>query len=262
MSVPNLESKLQDRPILTAVEMLAHRRQRSHRLDFPPPEAVMLCYQSAWVDRVIQTGVVRKSGGFIGDLHLLKKTRGKIAIASGFGIGAPVVAALMEEFVAFGVRRFLSIGLAGALQSGLNAGDLVVCTRALRDEGTSHHYLPDSKYASASETMIAALRRALDAGGRRYTLGTSWTTDAPYRETRGEVEQYRSEQVQTVEMEAAALFAVGQRLGVQVGAAFVIGDTLDGLRWRIDFDARAAERGWRILFDAAVVALGDLIESK
>lgn len=147
------------------------------------------------------------------------------------------------------------IGFAGGLQPDLHAGDIVICNRALRDEGTSHHYLPTDKYANASEEMVSGLCTALDADGQHYIVGTSWTTDAPYRETRGEVERYSREGIKTVEMEAAALFAAGQVLQVPVAAAFVVGDTFDGTRWRLDFDTRAAERGLQCLFDAAVAAL-------
>lgn len=242
MSFPNISNKHQDDAIFTARDVVALKRRH---LDYAPPETVILCYQRLLVEYAIKRPRVKKANGFLGTLYLLDKT---IAIAGNFGIGAPAVAALMEELFAFGVRRFVSIGLAGGLQPDLRAGDLVVCNRALRDEGVSHHYLPPSKFVSANQDITGALQSALP----QSTTGTTWTTDAPYRETRREVEQYQQEGIATVDMEAAALFAVGQSLGVQVGAAFVIGDWLDGTHWRLAFDRNAARRGLQILFDTTV----------
>ncbi len=261
MSVPNSKNKYQSASVFTAADVLANRRNKGNALRLEPPEAVIFCFQPTLIDYALKRFGAKKVNGFYGDLYLLKKTGNRVAVACNFGIGAPVVAALTEELAAFGVRHFVSIGLAGGLQPGLRAGDLIVCNRAIRDEGTSHHYLPPSKYTEASASIVAALASALDDGRHRHLVGASWTTDAPYRETRGEVEQYRREGVSTVEMEAAALFAVGEYLQIPVGAAFVIGDTFDGARWQLDFDARAARRGLETLLDTTVAALQRL-ESK
>ena len=56
----------------------------------------------------------------------------------------------MEELVALGCRRFVSIGTAGSLQPDLAVGDLLVCDRAIRDEGTSYHYQPAARYSYPS----------------------------------------------------------------------------------------------------------------
>jgi uridine phosphorylase len=254
MSFPNFENKHAQPAIVTAAEWLKHRRVAlAERLT--PLHSVIFCYQSSLIEYARRHYAARQEQGLLGHLYRLEKTSGHTALACDFGIGAPVVAALTEQLAALGARRIVSIGLAGGLQPGLRAGDIVVCERAIRDEGTSHHYLPASKYAAASETMTAALCRALDAQGQLYTIGASWTTDAPFRETRAEIEQYRAEGVAAVDMEASALFTVGACLRIAVGAAFVIGDTYAHERWQFDFDARAAERRLNRLLDAAVIAL-------
>jgi uridine phosphorylase len=254
MPFPNLDN-FNDAPIFTAAESLRHRGIDVNRSRFPSLESVIFCYQSALPKYAAARYGTKKVDGFYGNLHLLKKTDGRVALASGFGIGAPVVAVLMEELAAFGVRRFLSIGVAGGLKPSLHTGDVLVCDRAIRDEGTSHHYVPSSKFAIANEQLVAALCAGLDEHGLHYAIGSSWTTDAPYRETRAEIEQYQKEGVLSVEMEAAALFAVGQRLQIPAGAAFVIGDTFDGARWQLDFDTRVAERGLQKLLDVAIAAM-------
>jgi uridine phosphorylase len=205
------------------------------------------------IQYLIKQHPVKKFGGFLGDFFLLQATQNRIGVAGNFGIGAPAAAVLVEELAAFGVRRFLSIGLAGGLQPDLRSGDVVVCDRAIRDEGTSYHYLPPSRFADASQAMVTRLTRAFSARGIAHTVGASWTTDAPYRETRREVECYRQAGVKTVDMEAAALFAVGQYLQVEVAAAFVISDTLTDLRWQPAVNGQAYNL--QLVLDTAIQAL-------
>lgn len=255
MTFPQKVDKYEDETLLTAVDLLAWRQQTGTAPNFTPPRAIIFCFQSALLRYAVKKYGGKKAGGFFAELYLLKKTGGQVGVAGNFGLGAPVVAVLVEDFAAFGVRQFITIGLAGGLQETLQAGDLVVGARAIRDEGTSHHYLPAARYATAAATLTQQLQAALAAGGHAVIVGTSWTTDAPYRETRGEVAQYQQEGVQTAEMEAAALFTVGHALNVETAATFAIGDTLSGGQWQLDFDARRSQRGLEILLDAAVESL-------
>ena len=121
------------------------------------------------------------------------------------GYGAPTAVMTLEELIGFGITIFVNLGTAGGLQETMSIGDIVVCERAIRDEGTSYHYLPDAKYAYACPELTAGLHTAIKSKGLPVLTGTSWTTDAPYRETIEEVRLYRAEGVATVEMEAAAL---------------------------------------------------------
>lgn len=93
----------------------------------------------------------------------------------------------------------------------------MVCDRAIRDEGTSHHDRPDATYAYPCPDLTASLCAAIRHNGLPFQMETTWTTDAPYRETVEEIIRYRAEGVVTVEMEAAALFAVAQYRGVSAG---------------------------------------------
>jgi purine-nucleoside phosphorylase len=82
-----------------------------------------------------------------------------------------------------------------------------VIDRALRDEGTSYHYALPSEYSEADPELIATATRALKAKGVKSVTGTSWTTDAPFRETQEAIAAARSKGILAVEMEAAALYA-------------------------------------------------------
>jgi len=173
-----------------------------------------------------------------------------------FGIGAPAAAAALEELAALGTSSFVSIGTAGSLQCDLGTGDLVLCETAIRDEGVSHHYLPPARLVTAGARMTGALRAAMTQGGMGFRAGTSWTIDTPYRETVAEAAHYQAEGVLCVEMEAAALFAVGEVRGLQVASAFAISDSLAELVWNPQFHGPEVEAGLIALYEAALTALG------
>ena len=159
----------------------------------------------------------------------------------------------VEELSALGATGFVIVGMAGSLSPDLPVGARVVCTRALRDEGTSRHYLPPAVYAFPSLRFTSRLAKALDRAGLPYTRAPTWTTDAPYRETVPELRRYRRAGIRTVEMEASAVFVVARRLRRRAAALFVISDHLLENGWEPRFhDSR---RGLRELLDVAVRAL-------
>jgi uridine phosphorylase len=153
------------------------------------------------------------------------------------GIGASMGAGLLEEVIAFGCRKFIVCGGCGALDKDIAVGHLVVPTAAVRDEGTSYHYLPPGREVSASPDAVAALERVLQTHGVPYRLGKTWTTDAPYRETPAKIQQRKAEGCVTVEMEAAGFFAVAQFRGVPLAQILYGGDDVSGEAW--------ANRDWR-----------------
>ena len=152
---------------------------------------------------------------------LANSTEGRVGVCC-MGIGAPAVVAQLEVLVALGVRRFLSIGTAGGLGPGGAPGDLVVLTGAIRDEGTSYHYAAPEVEVSPDADLTELLTGALHRTGLPTQTGSSWTTDAPYRQSVEEIVEYRRRGVRTVEMEAAALFAVARERGVALASAVVL----------------------------------------
>ncbi len=174
------------------------------------------------------------------------------------GVGAPLAAGILEEVIALGCRSFIACGGSGVLNRELALGHLVVPTAAVRDEGTSYHYLPPSREVSASTAAVTAIEHTLQQRNVDYILGKTWTTDAIYRETRTRMALRRSEGCLTVEMEAAALFAVAQFRGVQLGQILYCGDNLDGDEW----DGREWQHHWGVreilveLAAEAVLAIG------
>jgi uridine phosphorylase len=144
----------------------------------------------------------------------------------------------------------------GSLDPDLKPGDIVVCDRAIRDEGASHHYLPSEKYVQADRPLAERLANAIRARGSQCTFGTTWTTDAPYRETREEIRQYQSEGVKTVEMESAGLFVIGQVRNIPVASVIVIMDSLANERWQVPERLDNIQRSLEVVYAAAIEVLG------
>jgi uridine phosphorylase len=169
-------------------------------------------------------------------------------------VGAAMSAAGLELLVASGVDRVIVCGGAGNLEGGRALGHVVVPTAALRDEGASFHYLPPSRTVDASPAAVAAVVAACEAAGVPYATGLTWTTDGLFRETPAKVAARRAEGCLTVEMEAAALFAVAQYRGITIGQLLYAGDDLSGDEWDHrgwDKDRSVRER----LFDLALDAV-------
>ena len=227
-------------------------KKRGELSPFTIPQGVIFCYSNTLVEHVLQT---YETTLLFGETYILHETQDKVALAGKFGFGAPITAVILEDLVSFGVKKFVSLGTAGSLQKDITIGDVVVCERALRDEGTSYHYIQPSKYAYASAEMTERIVKSLENRGVKYTVGTSWTTDAPYRETVPEVITYQEEGVLTVEMEASALFAVAAYRNVDMGAMFTISDSVAELVWKPQFHIAEIQEMLRLLFQAAVDAL-------
>ncbi len=147
------------------------------------------------------------------------------------GVGAPLAVAFLEDAIALGCRKFIACGGAGVLDREIAVGHLVVPTSAVRDEGTSYHYLPPSREVSASPQAVSAIQQTLDAQNVAYITGKTWTTDAIYRETPAQIARRRAEGCITVEMEAAAFFAVAQFRDVTFGQILYGGDDVSGDAW-------------------------------
>lgn len=147
------------------------------------------------------------------------------------GVGSAIAAGLLEEAIACGCRKFIVCGGCGVLEKEIAVGSLIVISSAIRDEGTSYHYLRPSREVQANLAGVTALVRTLERHGLPFRVGKTWTTDAPYRETPAKVTARRQEGCLTVEMEAASLMAVAEYRGVVLGQVLYGGDDLSGSEW-------------------------------
>jgi uridine phosphorylase len=233
MSFPIFPAKYSLKEMYGAKEIVGYRKQVGRMPALSSPEGILLCLERGLPWRLRWQIPVKRSGGMNGDLYELKKPKNKIGIMTGFGGGSPMTVELAEEFAAMGVRCMILMTWGGILQPDLEPGDIVVIDRAIRDEGTSYHYLPPAKHASADSSLADQLVAAIQARGGSCSRGTTWTTDAPFRETMEEIRQYQSEGVKTVEMESAGLFTIGQIRSIPTVSVVVGMDKLAELRWQV-----------------------------
>jgi uridine phosphorylase len=159
------------------------------------------------------------------------------------GVGAPLAVGLFEEVIAMGCRKFIACGGCGVLDREIAVGHLLVPVAAIRDEGTSYHYLPPSREVQADPHALAAIKTVLERHEIDYLQTKTWTTDAIYRETPEKAAAYLAEGCLAVEMEAAAFFAVAKFRGVQFGQILYSGDAVipgawDGRTWDSRADIR------------------------
>jgi len=151
-------------------------------------------------------------------------------------VGAPLAAGLLDEVIALGAKNFIACGGCGVLDKDIGVGHILVPEAALRDEGTSHHYLPPSAEVTADAAALASIEAVLDAHQIPYLRTKTWSTDGYYRETPRRVQKFRAMGCLAVEMEAAAFMAVAQFRGVHFGQLLYGGDVVHSDGW--DF------RGW------------------
>lgn len=163
-------------------------------------------------------------------LYEIERDGRRVGIAP-MPVGGPTAAGVLEELIAFGCRAFVACGGAGVLRQDLALGHLVLVTSALRDEGTSHHYLEPGRVVDAHAAAVDVLAQTLDDHGMPFVRGRTWTTDAPYRETPDKIARRQEEGCLTVEMENASVAAVARFRDVPLAQVLYGGDDLSGEEW-------------------------------
>ncbi len=125
----------------------------------------------------------------------------------GCAVGAPFAVLVAEQLFASDCRLVVSITSAGQIRQSGKTPYFILITKALRDEGTSHHYLPPTLFAEADPALVTPIKAAVTTTQLTVHEGATWTTDAPFRETEAAINRARQHGALAVEMEAAALYA-------------------------------------------------------
>ena len=140
------------------------------------------------------------------DLYVFEHKGERIGII-GCAVGSSFAVLIAEQLFASGCRFLVSITSAGQIEPSGPTPYFILINRALRDEGTSHHYLSPALFANADPALVDPVLGALGATSLTILAGATWTTDAPFRETESAISQARHHGALAVEMEAAALYA-------------------------------------------------------
>jgi len=173
--------------------------------------------------------------------------------------GAPASVFALELAIASGGKRFLVVGEAGAIKTGINIGDVILPTWALREEGTSYHYMPPDYIPKPSERLFNALKKEVKRQTGKENInvfeGGIWTTDASFRETEDKVREYSKRGILGVEMESSALMSVAKFRDVNLTVALAVSDELYRERWNPGFDSKSLRKTEEILIKAALDVL-------
>ena len=133
-----------------------------------------------------------------------------------------------EQLWAAGANVIVGMTSAGRISSNVPLPSIVVIDEAVRDEGTSLHYVPPSAtIAAPAPGLVELLVRELSALPSAVRRGAVWTTDAPYRETPEQLHSWAERGVLAVEMQAASLFAFGQARGAMVAMVALVSNAVD-----------------------------------
>lgn len=140
-------------------------------------------------------------------------------------VGAAAAAQILDWLIGYGVSQIISAGSCGSLEA-FPESTFLVPKKALRDEGTSYHYAPPSRFIEINEQARRAIEETVLEHGMKYQEVITWSTDGFFRETKEKVAYRKSEGCSVVEMECSALAAVSAFRGATWGMILYTADSL------------------------------------
>lgn len=146
-------------------------------------------------------------------------------------VGASACVVQYEELFAMGLERIIVFGTCGVLDKSIDALAVIIPDSAIRDEGTSYHYLKSSREITVNPKYKEKFIKLLKEHNYSYVTGKVWTTDAPYRETRKKVLARKEEGCICVDMECSAIAALAKFRNKEVFQFFYAADNLDAAKW-------------------------------
>lgn len=199
------------------------------------PERCILTFFATEIEKIIEkypSKVIEyfKCDSFKLPIYEIDYNGNKIALVQAM-VGAPVAARQIEDLTEMGCKKFMVCGDCGVLDKNVVAGHLIIPTIAVRDEGTSYHYIKPSKEIEMDLEVIKKLEKVLNEENIPYLKAKTWTTDAFYRETKTKTLKRKNEGCLVVEMETSAYIAVAKFNNVKLGQILYVGDNLDGKLW-------------------------------
>ena len=200
------------RPVFTVENLLREARRQKGLAPGTVPAICVLDPDGDLVDSLHVGGCARRDtlwACYHTTLDIFEHEGSTFGII-GRVVGAPFAVLVAEELFASGCQLLISITSAGQIVPAGNPPYMVLIERALRDEGTSYHYLPPSPYSQLAPDLREMLYASWDHTRVPLLAGASWTTDAPFRETAAMIARCREQGILAVEMEAAALYALAQ----------------------------------------------------
>jgi uridine phosphorylase len=198
--------------------LLREARRQKNLPDLPVPDVCLLDPDGDIVTHLARTGRGRRHPGWAcyhTDMWTVEHDSIEFGVV-GTAVGAPFAVLVAEQLAASGCNLVVSVTSAGQISPLGRTPYFVLIDRALRDEGTSAHYVAPARWSHLDEKLLPRLADAFDRLPEPVLTGSSWTTDAPYRETAAAIAAAAADGVACVEMEAAALYAYARATGTSV----------------------------------------------
>lgn len=217
----------------TSVIMPTHEKLALHL-----PERAVFAFLGSRIDRFAEQRAAQCVGEFVSitkkyPIYMLEHEGKKICLCQA-PVGAAAATQILDWLIGYGVKKVIAVGSCGALLK-LPENTFMIPVKALRDEGTSYHYLPPSRYVELNRRVRQSMEQTLERKRFLYKECITWTTDGFYRETKEKVNYRKEEGCSVVEMECAALAACAQFRGAEFGQLLFTADTLENVD---DYDER------------------------
>jgi uridine phosphorylase len=171
-------------------------------------------------------------------------------------IGGPFAVLVAEQLRTSGAELVLGLTSAGRVSPSLPLPSLVVVQEAIRDEGTSYHYIAPGDAAESDTDLVTTMADGIRSLGVPASSGRVWTTDAPYRETQQQLDKHAADGVLAVEMQAASLLAFSKATGMPAGIVALVSNAVD--HTENPFDKGPHEFGRRLIEAMCLAGIGYL----
>lgn len=199
------------------------------------PKVGITCFSQKLIDRYVEIFSAEKiaqistANGKV-PVYKIKYKNTEIALFMS-RVGAPACTVSYEEVLAMGLEKLIMFGTCGVLDSSIEDLAIIIPTAAIRDEGTSYHYMKSSAELEVNEKYKKEFEEILNKNDISSIEGKVWTTDAPYRETRNKVLKRKSQGCICVDMECASMAAVAKFRKKEFFQFFYAADNLDSTKW-------------------------------
>lgn len=207
-----LASKFYDEESIFKPENLLREARRQKRIpDCKVPEICLLDPDGDLADYLLKKNIAIKSNCWAcyhSDLYTFRVDSSELGIIPCI-VGSSYAVLVAEQLFVSGCKLLISVTSAGIIHQQGDSRRFMLISSSVRDEGTSYHYLPPGMPSQINSSLLKSLHT--EYGEKNpYFIGTSWTTDAPFRETASAIAKMKKEEINCVEMEAAALYALAE----------------------------------------------------
>ena len=210
-------------------EQIAVINPTHEKLDLKLPEKCVFAFLGEYIEEYASKTETRKVSEFVSATKhypiFVTKYKGEEIVLCQAPVGAAPAAQILDWLIGYGVREIISAGTCGCLEAFPEGTFLIPC-KALRDEGTSYHYAPPSRFMQISTKARSAIKAALTERRIKHQEVITWSTDGFYRETKEKVAYRKGEGCAVVEMECSALAAVAVFRNATWGMILYTADSL------------------------------------